>query len=77
VRAVFKNDEFAYIAGMNEESPILSDFETPEQAAAYDKWFREKVKASLADPRPSIPHEEVMAEMREIIEGKGKRAQGC
>ena len=29
------------------------------EAAAYDKWFREGVQASIDDPRPSIPHEEV------------------
>ena len=32
------------------------------EAAAYDKWFRAQVQESLDDPRPSIPHEEVMAE---------------
>jgi hypothetical protein len=32
------------------------------EAAAYDKWFRAQVQASIDDPRPSIPQEEVMAE---------------
>ncbi|MHC8369698.1 antitoxin PaaA2 family protein [Pseudomonas sp. MDT1-85] len=27
--------------------------------AAYDAWFRAQVQASLDDPRPSIPDEEV------------------
>lgn len=31
------------------------------EAAAYDKWFREQVQASIDDPRPSIPNEEVEA----------------
>lgn len=53
-------------------SPIVSEFETEEQAASYDAWFRAKVKASLEDPRPSIPHDVVMAEMRELIESKLK-----
>lgn len=48
-------------------SPIVSEFETEEQAASYDRWFRAKVHASLADPRPAIPHDEVMAEMDSII----------
>lgn len=48
-------------------SPIVSEFETEEQAANYDRWFRAKVEASLADPRPSIPHDQVMAEMDAII----------
>lgn len=29
------------------------------EAAAYDKWFREQVQASLDDSRPGIPNEEV------------------
>jgi hypothetical protein len=29
------------------------------KAAAYDKWFRAQVQASLNDPRPGIPNEEV------------------
>ena len=37
--------------------------ETEEEAAAYDAWFRAKVAASLADPRPSVPHEEVVARL--------------
>lgn len=48
-------------------SPIISEFETEEQAASYDRWFRAQVQASLNDPRPSIPHDEVMAEMDAII----------
>jgi len=51
-------------------SPIVSEFETEEQAASYDRWFRAQVQASLDDPRPSIPHDQVMAEMREIIAEK-------
>jgi hypothetical protein len=50
-------------------SPIVSEFETEEQAASYDRWFRAKVQASLSDPRPNIPHDQVMAEMRGIIAG--------
>ncbi len=48
-------------------SPIVSEFETEEQAASYDVWFRAKVQASLDDPRPSIPHDQVMAEIDAII----------
>lgn len=48
-------------------SPIVSEFETEEQAASYDRWFRAKVQALLDDPRPGIPHDQVMAEMEAII----------
>ena len=56
-------------------SPIVSEFETEEQAASYDRWFRAKVQASLADPRPSIPHDQVMARMDAIIEKAEKHHQ--
>jgi DNA-damage-inducible protein J len=29
--------------------------------AAYDAWFRKKVREALDDPRPDIPHDEVEA----------------
>ncbi len=48
---------------MNKLSPIVSEFETEEQAEADHSWFRAKVEASLADRRPLVPHDEVMAEM--------------
>jgi len=33
---------------------------TPVHDAAYDAWFRAKVQEALDDPRPMIPHAEVM-----------------
>jgi hypothetical protein len=57
---------------MNEHSPIVSEFDTPEEAAAYEKWLHEKVAASLADKRPNVAHDEVMAELRAIIEAEGR-----
>lgn len=46
-------------------SPIVSEFETEEQAASYDRWFRAKVQASLDDSRPRVPHDQAMAQIRE------------
>ncbi|EER1713710.1 antitoxin [Escherichia coli] len=48
-------------------SPIISEFETVEQENSYNEWLRAKVAASLAAPRPAIPHDEVMAEMENLI----------
>jgi hypothetical protein len=56
-------------------SPIESEFATPEEAAAYDRWFRAQVQEAIDDPRPSIPHDQVMARMRGIIEAKRKKSQ--
>ena len=46
---------------------IISEFETSDQEASYTAWLRTKVASSLADKRPGIPHDEVMAEMDAII----------
>ena len=55
---------------MNKLSPIESEFETTEDAEAYDAWFRAKVEKALRSKDPGIPHDEVMAEMRELIAKK-------
>ncbi|CAD6110396.1 Uncharacterised protein [Escherichia coli] len=46
---------------------MVSEFETIEQENSYNEWLRAKVAASLADPHPAIPHDEVMAEMENLI----------
>jgi len=37
------------------------------EASDYDKWLAAEIQAAIDDPRPNIPHEEVMAEMRADI----------
>lgn len=59
---------------MSKLSPIESEFATTEEAEAYDAWFRAKVQAALDSKEPCIPHDQVMAEMRELIESKRRRA---
>ena len=54
-------------------SPIVSEFETEEQATSYDRWFRAKVQASLAKPGPGVPHDEVMARMDAIIDAAERK----
>ncbi|UAN63394.1 stability determinant [Serratia sp. JSRIV006] len=57
-------------------SPIVSEFETQEQADSYDRWFRAKVEAAMNSTKPRIPHDEVMAGARKIIEeAKARRKQ--
>ena len=56
--------------------PLVSEFETQEQADSYDRWFRAKVQEALDDPRPGIPHDEVMARMdAKIAELTARHAQ--
>ena len=57
---------------MSAPDPSESGFASTEEAEAYDAWFRAKVERSLADTRPPIPHEQVMAEMRALIDSHRK-----
>lgn len=41
--------------------------EVGEPEPGYDEWFRASVEESLADTSPGIPHEEVVAEMAEML----------
>lgn len=53
---------------MGKLDPIISEFETEEEAQAYDSWFRAQVEAALNSTEPDIPHDQMKAEIREIIE---------
>ena len=41
--------------------------EIKEPKNDYDAWFRAKVQEALEDRRPTVPHADVMREMRELI----------
>jgi hypothetical protein len=59
---------------MNEYSPIVSEFGSAEEEQAYLIWLKAKVEASLADPRPPVPHDEAMARIRNKLAGMAKKA---
>lgn len=48
--------------------PIVSEFDTEEEAEAYDRWFREQVEAALKETGPGIPHAEVKARTKAILD---------
>lgn len=60
---------------MNKLSPIVSEFETEEEAAAYDAWLRAKIEAALADTRPMIPHDQVVAKLAASREKRRRAAR--
>lgn len=37
------------------------------EAAAYNQWLAAEIQESIDDPRPSVPHDEVMVRMDERI----------
>ena len=55
-------------------SPIESEFDSTEEAEAYDRWLHAKIERSRADPRPPIPHDEVMKRVRETIARRARAA---
>jgi hypothetical protein len=67
----------AYLTTMSKYSPLVSEFGSAEEEAAYLVWLKEKVEESLADPSPPVPHDQVMAEARAIIDKAEKREKKC
>ena len=57
---------------MNALSPLVSEFETVEQAQAYLRWLEAKVAAAKADGRPNVEHDEAMKRARAVIEAKAR-----
>jgi hypothetical protein len=53
--------------------PIVSEFDTAEQAASYDRWLLAKVQKAQDTKKPLIPHDQVMAQARALIEAKRKK----
>jgi hypothetical protein len=57
-------------------SPIISEFETLEAENAYDVWYREKITKSMNSNQPLIPHDQVKAEIRKMLEERRKLKNG-
>lgn len=56
--------------------PLVSEFDTQEQADSYDRWFRAKVREALDDPRPTIPHDQAMKMVdEELARRRAARAE--
>lgn len=52
--------------------PIVSEFDTQEQAASYDRWLLAKVQKAQDSTQPLISHDQVMSQARALIESKRK-----
>jgi hypothetical protein len=53
-------------------SPIVSEFETEEQEASYDLWFRAKVQEALHSESPRLPHDAAVAKVQAMLEDRRK-----
>ena len=55
-------------------APLESEFASTEEAEAYDRWLRGKLAVALADTAPKIPHDQAMAQARDVIETRRRAA---
>lgn len=51
----------------NEDALAAIEKEYGAPDPGYEEWFRKGVEEALADKSPGIPHEQVMAELHEMI----------
>lgn len=74
--AHYEVDAANYRAGEGPKRPDRSEaLRAAHKAAAYNKWLKAEVQEAIDDPGPSIPHEEVMRDVRKLIrQAKVKRA---
>lgn len=59
-------------AQLKQLDPLISEFATQADADSYDAWFRAKVQEALDSKKPFIPHDEAMANVREILDSRRK-----
>ena len=50
-----------------QQSPLVSEFDSPEAEAAYTAWLQQKVQQAQSCAKPLQDHDKVMAEAREVI----------
>ncbi len=53
--------------------PLISEFDTQEQADSYDRWFRAKVQEAIDSDKPSLPHSEAMARLDRLMEERRRQ----
>lgn len=51
-----------------QQSPLVSEFDSPEAEATYTAWLQQKVKQAQSSPEPLKDHDKVMAEARQVIQ---------
>jgi hypothetical protein len=55
-------------------SPLISEFESRELESSHTAWLRQKAAISLADSRPLVPHDAVIAEIETLLQSAEKSA---
>jgi hypothetical protein len=72
----------AFEPGVTKSEPTLRGASSSERlrathaAAQYDRWFRQQVQDSIDDPRPNVPHDQVMVQAQTLIDATIKNKHG-
>lgn len=66
MRAYVRDTASGSTQALREDRQAYDPAATPDPD--HDAWFRERVREGLADSRPVIPHDQVAAEIQEVIE---------
>ena len=60
--------------------PIVSHFDTEEEEASHDQWFRAKVEEAMRSGKPRLPHDAAMIKVQALLDERRKereREQKC
>ena len=44
--------------------PLITQFESAEHEEKYNAWLLAKIEKSRSDPRPRVPHDQVVARLK-------------
>ena len=53
-------------------SPIVSQFDTEEQEASHDQWFRAKVEEAMRSEKPRPPQDAAMVKVQAMLDERRK-----
>ena len=56
--------------------PLVSEFETEDQAKSYQVWFNAKVREAMNSAQPRVPHDEAMARVEARLAEKRAACAG-
>ncbi len=69
---LFILDDVVYVMTGEDVTGTLCQVGTPHWNEAVNSWLSDEIQAAIDDPRPSIPHDEVMSEMDAHIVSRTK-----
>jgi hypothetical protein len=46
---------------------IVSEFDSADHEAEYNAWFKAKIEKSMVDTRPTVPHDQVVARLKNVV----------